>query len=215
MAGVDHAHHACNTEPLTGIAHDLNNLLLAIALNVESLARECPETVSTRPLVDGARQGIEEARALIGQLLALTGHQPSNPVRTGVAGLPNAVSGETVLLVEDTQLVRNAVARMLRDLGYRALAAASAREALDLLGSDRRIDLLFTDMMLPGGLDGADLAAAARRLRPGLSVLCTSGGGEIALAAADPRFGRIAKPYTKAELAAQLRAVLGGKAATG
>jgi DNA-binding NtrC family response regulator len=132
------------------------------------------------------------------------------PVKHRLA-MPNAARGERILLVEDAALVRNAVAKMLADLGYRPIATAGAEAALAVLEGDGRIDLLFTDMVLPGGLGGEELAVVARRLRPGLGVLYTSGYTEMRLSDAvgeGGRFGFIGKPYTKAELAAQLRALL-------
>jgi nitrogen-specific signal transduction histidine kinase/CheY-like chemotaxis protein len=359
-----------------GIAHDFNNLLLAINFNIESLAEEIPESATTAPLFDGARQAIEQAHGLIGHLLAFARRQPLSPTsfdvnesvrdtqqmlrraipadidiatrfgrnvglvladrnqfetallnlalnardamgpggrltigtadvtldgayaalhpgsapgrfvlvavsdtgpgmasdvaerafepffttKTGAehsglglsqvygyarqsgghvridsepgqgttvqlflprfgdalpakpsARAASAGRGETVLLVEDTTLVRNAVAKMLADLGYRPIATTGAEEALAVLEGGGRIDLLFTDMVLPGGLNGDELAAAARRLRPGLGVLYTSGYTEMRLGEAAGEggpFGFIGKPYTKAELAAQLRALL-------
>lgn len=124
---------------------------------------------------------------------------------------PQGGSGEIILLVEDTPLVRRAVARMLGDLGYRVIAAADAEEALNVIEGAGRIDLLFTDIMLPGALDGDELGVVARRLRPGIQVLCTSGYSEVRtedLGDRGHRFGFIAKPYTKAELARQLRGAL-------
>ncbi|MBV8776476.1 MAG: response regulator [Alphaproteobacteria bacterium] len=120
-------------------------------------------------------------------------------------------NGETVLVVEDAPLVRTAVAKMVADLGYRPIAAESAEAALPILEDNGRIDLLFTDMVLPGGLCGEELAGLARRRRPGLAVLYTSGYTEMRLPAgfdADCRAGFVGKPYNKAELAAQLRALL-------
>jgi nitrogen-specific signal transduction histidine kinase/CheY-like chemotaxis protein len=102
--------------------------------------------------------------------------------------------GETILMVEDAPLVRLAVARMLDELGYQVLVAAGAEAALAFIESDSRIDLLFTDIMLPGALAGDELAIVARRLRR--------------LAADAVRFQLLSKPYTKTELAARLRAVL-------
>jgi CheY-like chemotaxis protein len=113
-------------------------------------------------------------------------------------------------MVEDAAIVRRAVARMLADLGYQVLAAANAEEALKIIEGDARIDLLFTDVMLPGALDGGELGAVARQLRPGIPVLCTSGYSEVRARDIEGRgqsFGFIAKPYTKTELARQLRAV--------
>jgi CheY-like chemotaxis protein len=133
--------------------------------------------------------------------------------RRGAA--PNRARGETVLLVEDPPLVRSAVAKMLADLGYRPIAAAAAAEAMALIESDGRIDLLLTDVVLPGGLDGEELAVVARRVRPGLAVLYMSGYAERLVggpAGAEDRSGFIAKPFAKIELAAALRSVLDGDA---
>jgi CheY-like chemotaxis protein len=144
------------------------------------------------------------------------------PVRSQAAAAPDGAGdgsragGEVVLLVEDTPLVRNAVGRMLGDLGYQVIATAGAEEALVILEDDIRIDLLFTDMVLPGGFDGEELSRVARRLRPGMRVLFTSGYTEMRPPA--PENGGcslISKPYTKAELAARLRAVFTDGAASG
>lgn len=131
------------------------------------------------------------------------------PVRHETAP-PRLESGGTILLVEDAAIVRRAVARMLSDLGYQVLAAADAEEALKFIEGDARIDLLFTDVMLPGALDGGELGAVTRQLRPGIPVLCTSGYSEVRAKDIEGRgrsFGFIAKPYTKTELARRLRAV--------
>jgi nitrogen-specific signal transduction histidine kinase/CheY-like chemotaxis protein len=125
---------------------------------------------------------------------------------------PHIGRGETILMVEDTPLVRHAVARMLTDLGYRVLAAAGPEEALTFLEGRSPIDLLFTDVMLPGELRGDELAVVARRLRPDIRVLYTSGYNELKPADLidDRGCSLIAKPYSKAELARRLRTVLDG-----
>jgi CheY-like chemotaxis protein len=141
----------------------------------------------------------------------------TGPVRRQVAA-SNRGGGETILMVEDAPLVRRAVARMLSDLGYHVLAAADAEEALEIIEGDTGIDLLFTDIMLPGALDGDELGVVARRLRPGICVLCTSGYSEVRTEDIEDRghrFGFIAKPYTKIELARRLRAVLNRETVTG
>ena len=342
-----------------GIAHELNNMLLAINLNLEALTEETPPTAATQPLFDGAQAAVEQATKVILQLLAFsqrhpldaddfevnravtetgwllrlvlpaniaieteldpqagtvfadrgqfemallnlalnagdamprggtltietskTGETTQITVRDTGGGMAPAVSarvfepffttrsdqgrsglglsqvygyasqsgglveidsgaggtavrlslprgqiepirrelvptsragGETILMVEDAPLVRRAVARMLSDLGYQVLAAADAEEALNFIDGAAAIDLLFTDIMLPGALDGDELAVVARRLRPGIRVLCTSGYSEVRaedLADRDYRFSYLAKPYTKAELALRLRSAL-------
>ena len=105
---------------------------------------------------------------------------------------------------------------MLRELGYRVLEAADGPSALDLLRRlpGVRVDLLFADVILPGGLSGTALAERARALRPGLKVLFTTGYARSAAAAGSRRLDSgmelIAKPFTYADLAARTRAVLDG-----
>ena len=79
------------------------------------------------------------------------------------------------ILVEDEELVRQFTVDLLGEFGYRILAAANGREALDLLESETAVDLLFTDIVMPGELDGFALARRARQRRPSLPVLYTSG----------------------------------------
>jgi CheY-like chemotaxis protein len=82
---------------------------------------------------------------------------------------------ETILFVDDEELVRKSAAILIASLGYRVLTAGSGPEALEILRQDTPIDLLFTDIFMPGGLHGPQLVNAARRLRPGLKFLYTSG----------------------------------------
>lgn len=81
----------------------------------------------------------------------------------------------TVLVVEDEWLVCEVIASELTDAGYEVLEAGTGEEALAFLRGTARIDLLFTDIRLPGGIDGWGLAEEARRLRPSLPVIYTTG----------------------------------------
>ena len=114
--------------------------------------------------------------------------------------VPSCGNGEAILVVEDAPFVRNAVAKMVADLGCRPVMAAGAEEALALLESGGPIDLLLADLALPGGRSGEEVAATAVRLRPGLPVLYMSGHAERAPGGAP----FIAKPFNKAQLAEQL-----------
>jgi CheY-like chemotaxis protein len=120
---------------------------------------------------------------------------------------------ERILLVEDDELVRRHAEGQLAALGYSVTAAASGPQALELLRGGAAIDLLFSDVVMPGGLNGRELAEAARRLRPGLPVLYTSGYTEDAIihqGRLDLGVHLLNKPYRRDELAAKLRQVLAG-----
>jgi PAS domain S-box-containing protein len=126
-------------------------------------------------------------------------------------GAPVMGMAEYVLLVEDDPNVLALGIEMLTELGYRVKTASDGAGALELLRRDGPIDLLFTDVVMPGGYTGVQLALEARKLRPGIKVLLTSGYTGEALARhqtdrAD--LPLIEKPYRQADLAAKLREVL-------
>jgi len=120
---------------------------------------------------------------------------------------------ETILLVEDNDGMREIVEAQLRALGYDVATAAGSAAALQVLCSERRIDLLLTDIVMPGGLDGRELAVRAREVRPAIKVLFTSGFTEAAVAASiQSDFGgaMLSKPYRHADLAKRVRTMLEG-----
>jgi nitrogen-specific signal transduction histidine kinase/CheY-like chemotaxis protein len=117
--------------------------------------------------------------------------------------------GETILVVEDQAEVRRIVVRQLSMLGYRVLEAEDARTAFEVLRADTPIDLLFTDVVMPG-VSGIEVAAAARAARPGLRVLLTSGfadgvAGGTQVGVAD---AVLTKPYRRWDLARRIRGLL-------
>ena len=120
---------------------------------------------------------------------------------------------ETILIVDDDELVRKSAVTLMASLGYRVLSAGSGSEALELLRQDTSINLLFTDVFMPGGMHGPQLVAAARRLQPELKILFTSGYFEYAEIrhALDPSIEQVSKPYDRDALAAILRRTLGGR----
>jgi PAS domain S-box-containing protein len=118
---------------------------------------------------------------------------------------------ETILVVEDDVLVRKYVITQIASLGYGTLQAANAAEALRLVESGVPIDLLFTDVIMPGGMNGRQLVEAATQLRPALRVLFTSGYTENAIVhhgRLDAGVLLLAKPYRKPELARMIRVAL-------
>jgi CheY-like chemotaxis protein len=123
---------------------------------------------------------------------------------------PLRARGETVLVVEDEPRVRRMSVARLSDLGYRVLEAANGPAALTLIEAHPEIDLLFTDFIMPGGMTGGDLAREARKRRPDLKVLFTSGYAEPDLVRRGLSDGAVwlKKPYTAAEFARQLRDIL-------
>ena len=118
---------------------------------------------------------------------------------------------ELILVVEDNKGLRDLALKHLQSLGYRTLPAADGTSALEIIRGGAPIALLFTDMVMPGGLDGRALAEAAHRLRPDLRVLFTSGFTAVAASAtAEDQFGSnlLSKPYRKDELARRIRAAI-------
>jgi len=131
------------------------------------------------------------------------------------AGIPlrRAGEGETVLLVEDDEQVLVMATESLEELRYRVIIARNAAEALEHLRGVERIDILFSDVVMPGGMNGSQLAVEAQLLRPGIKVLLTS--GYVANLDEGQVIGRgelpvLNKPYRRDELARSLRLVLGG-----
>jgi PAS domain S-box-containing protein len=120
-------------------------------------------------------------------------------------------NGELILLVEDDPSVRQLASGIVAGLGYRLIEAPDGPAALAVLAESGEVDLLVSDVMLPRGMNGFELARRARQLQPGLRVLFMSGYAESAMAEAGAGLGEIDlihKPFRKADLAARLRRTL-------
>jgi CheY-like chemotaxis protein len=124
----------------------------------------------------------------------------------------SAVAGgtETILAVEDDELVRNYVIAQLHSLGYTTHVAANAAEALAIVARGTPFDLLFTDIVMPGAMNGRALAEEVLRRHPQMRVLFTSGyTEEVALRdRLEQGVNLLSKPYRKADLARKIREVL-------
>ncbi len=137
-------------------------------------------------------------------------HQAEDPIAAADAG-PVAGGSETILVAEDDEAVRATVIETLAELGYRVLSANNAAAALAIVESGVAIDLLFTDVVMPGALRSPDLARKVREHLPDIAVLFTSGYTENAIVHGgrlDAGVELLPKPYTRAALARKLRQVL-------
>ena len=122
-----------------------------------------------------------------------------------------ATGSEAVLVVEDNEDLRAVTVKQLNELGYRTLEAGNAKQALEVLAVHPEIDLLFTDIIMPGGMIGTEMARQARRLYPKLKILLTSGYSARAMAGGFHDIEELEllnKPFRRRDLARRLRAVL-------
>jgi CheY-like chemotaxis protein len=129
--------------------------------------------------------------------------------------LPGAlgVNKGTVLLVEDDATVLALVIEMLNDLGFRVITASDAHGALQIIRRGEPIDLIFTDIVMPGGKTGVELAVEARDLLPDVKILLTSGYPGEALTHNDSKqleWPMVSKPFRQSELSACVQRLLGG-----
>ena len=120
-------------------------------------------------------------------------------------------------MVEDDELVRNFVTTQLQSLGYKTIDAADGPAALASIDNGAKFDLLFTDVILPNGMTGRQLADEVAKRRPGIKVLYTSGYTDNAIVhqgRLDPGVLLLSKPYRKSQLAKMIRQALGDRGRT-
>jgi two-component system, cell cycle sensor histidine kinase and response regulator CckA len=133
--------------------------------------------------------------------------QPAAPAQPDIAKID-----AMILVVEDNADVRKIVCRLLQDLGCGVVEASSGAAAIEILQSNRKIDLMFTDVVMPGGMSGTELVQLARRLRPGIKTLLTTGFAEASLRNR-PQFAEageiLTKPYRRQDLARKITSILG------
>ena len=125
---------------------------------------------------------------------------------------------ETVLVVDDRPDVAATAGTILEDFGYKVTVVHGSREAIELLDGEARFDVLFTDLIMPGGMNGVMLARAARERQPKIKVLLTTGYAEASLERTDAggtEFEIINKPYKRLELARRIRRVVDGPTGVG
>lgn len=152
----------------------------------------------------------EEGRGTV-MSLYLPRAQRDAATKAAIAPMAAPIDGhETILVVEDDPLVRGYVVAQLGGLGYKTLAAADGAAGLAIVDQGAKFDLLFTDVIMPGGMNGRELAEAVRKRRPGMKVLYTSGYTDEIVQEGGPESGiaLLRKPYRKADLSQKIREVL-------
>ena len=130
------------------------------------------------------------------------------------APLPFTAKTKTVLVVEDDDDARATLAAMVTELGYRVIEAENGKSALPFIKADRPIDVLVSDVVMPGGMSGVDLAKAAHKRRPDLKVLFVSGYDRMAIAQAtkyDDSLKLLNKPFSLSDLGRELLALIQGR----
>jgi CheY-like chemotaxis protein len=139
------------------------------------------------------------------------GKSTDQTVEIDRAEAPRAEQGETVLVVDDEPTIRMVIGDTLAELGYRTIEVADAASGLKLLDSDVKIDLLITDVGLPGGMNGKEMVDAARAKRPKLKVLFITGYAENAAITnghLEPGMEVMSKPFSMDKLAARIRSII-------
>lgn len=201
-------------------------------MDARTLARAFEPFFTTKPIGQGTGLGLSmiygftrqsegfariDSEAGQGTSVALylpryRGDRLVQPARTPTATAPLASANESILVVEDQPVVRSLVVEVLAELGYQVLEAADGFAGLKILQSDQRVDLLLTDIGLPG-LDGRQVAEAGRRQRPGLRVLFMTGYAENAALSQgflETGMAMITKPFANDALVHRVRDMIGG-----
>ncbi len=192
-------------EPFARVETSVNQRIEGTGLGLPLTKRLVELHGGSLSLNSALGQGTTVLVQLPGLRVLLPGQAPPPPTEGGRHSL-------TIALVEDDPTIRRGVAALLREWGHRVIEAANANEALVVLQGPDRLDLLFSDVVMPPGMTGAELAQHARRLRPGIPILLASGSPPHAVAADEARIpgvAIIAKPYDIAEMKSHIGRLCG------
>jgi CheY-like chemotaxis protein len=231
-AHIDEAYSVSHAEVLPG-----QYVLISISdsgagMTAETVSRAFEPFFTTKPVGKGTGLGLSQVYGFakqsgghvkiyseVGQGTTVKMYLPrfesaaDEPTLLQPAPIPEGSSQETILVVEDEASVRAYSVEALRELGYVVIEASDGPTAIRLLESGTQVSLLFTDVVLPGGMTGAQVAARARELRPGLKVLFTTGYARNAIfhhGRLDKGVQLLTKPFSLTDLAAKVRDILDG-----
>lgn len=231
-AYVDEAYAAAHAEVVPGQYVLISVSDTGVGMDSDTIRRAFEPFFTTKPVGQGTGLGLSQVYGFVKQsgghvkiysevgqgttvkiyLPRLQGHVEEQEAHPLVL-TPEGNTREIILVVEDDANVRAYSVEALRDLGYCVIEATDGPSAMRLLKTDTPVDLLFTDVVLPGGMTGAQVAAQGRELRPELKVLFTTGYARNAIfhhGRLDKGVQLITKPFTFADLAAKVRDVLDG-----
>ena len=196
------------TEATTGLAHDFNNILTVIAGNLALAERHAAGNVKLIRLLNNMRLATERGTALAKALMTLAPGE-GQPGLAEEADAFDFQGGVTkILVVEDDPQVAELAVTVLEDLGHKVDLRPDAPSALALLQSSAGFDLVFSDIVMPGGMSGIELAETIASSFPRLPVLLATGYSTAALAPGALRFPVLAKPYSVQELSRRVEQML-------
>jgi PAS domain S-box-containing protein len=229
-ADIDLAHSALHAEVLPGQYVVISVSDTGTGMSEDTISRAFEPFFTTKPVGEGTGLGLSQVYGFVKQsgghvkIYSEFGHgtcikiylprlnnTACDAVLDTQTSTPEAAAEETILVVEDDDDVRAYSVDILRELGYRVIEAHDGPSALRLLERQFRVDLLFTDIVLPGGMTGAQVAAQARGIKPELKVLFTTGYARNAIVhhgRLDQGVQLITKPFGISDLATRVRDVL-------
>jgi PAS domain S-box-containing protein len=231
-ADIDRSYREHHSEVLPGAYVLISVSDTGIGMNPDDIGRAFEPFFTTKPVGEGTGLGLSQVYGFVkqsgghvniysevGRGTSVKIYLPrlSRPVQAETSDderlTPEAAAAETVLVVEDDDDVRAYSVDILRELGYRVLEAHDGPSALSLLERQVKVDLLFTDVVLPGGMTGAQVAVQARDMKPELKVLFTTGYARNAIVhhgRLDPGVQLITKPFSMSDLAVRVRDTIDG-----
>jgi PAS domain S-box-containing protein len=233
-ADIDRSYSALHAEVLPGPYVVISVSDTGTGMTEDAISRAFEPFFTTKPVGEGTGLGLSQVYGFVkqsgghvkisselGQGTCVKIYLPrlSDTARDDtppeVFATPEGAAEETILVVEDDDDVRAYSVEILRELGYRVIEAHDGPSALRLLERQFRVDLLFTDVVLPGGMTGAQVAAQARGAKPELKVLFTTGYARNAIVhhgRLDQGVRLITKPFSMSDLAIRVRDVLDSSA---